>query len=498
MSPPVEIPRTTLPWIASAVAAAVVGVAVGTDPGLTAALLVGAMSLAPFVVHVRFVGYGRALTEPTAAGIILIFYLFVFPLRGLVIALNDYRNVEIARHVITPSDMAVTLLLASLGTTVIVAMFHLIRTGSGEQPPPIRDSHRDLRAVTLAAALMTTAALAGLCAYIVQHGGIAGTQVEQLSHSKSLALSGSHSNALSLWAILASPAVWAATIVAINPRSRLPHRVVFAVAAASIVILQLVLFGSRLDALIAVVGAWIVFYFSGRAVPVSGIVAGIFLLIWLSVPILHQRPGGETAGASMFERYSRIAGYSVLDATLAVRQEPSEVRSKLEQPSRWLNFPGYLVPSALWPDKPNLDTRRMDLYVAQSLGNAQQRQSGLPTTYLTELWLYGGWVVVLAVSLLFGAALGLLHRRLVGSLRIRPPSANVLWYCFVVMVAFSYYKDGDILMTLVGNLREAVYLGLILFITGVWSSTTRRQRSIRGNRRWSLGTSRWSLGTSIL
>jgi hypothetical protein len=120
----------------------------------------------------------------------------------------------------------------------------------------------------------------------------------------------------------------------------------------------------------------------------------------------------------------------------------------------------------LWHGRPNLNARRFGLYVARDLGTANDQATGFPATYIIEAWLIGGWPATLAVSILFGAFLGWARRRLVGSVAIPSPAA-VLIYCFVVTLGWTYYKDGDILSTVVGQTRTAVYLGLLMLVTGV-------------------------------
>lgn len=477
----------TQAWSGADLAAVVVAMAVATclgwlisiHPEFMLALLIGAISLLPFFAHVRWVGVRRAIVEPSAPTIILIFYLFIFPMRGLAIALADYGNIDVARHSVTGVDLAVTLLLASAGTVAIVEGFHLVRTRRGVAKSSLRPSPPRRSAVSVAAGVMCGIALLAIFLFVNQKGGVAATQAEQLSHSKELALSGARSTALSLWAILAIPAVWAGSMVVLDRESPRFRRSIFLGLILVILVIQVTVFGSRLDALLSILGAWVIAYYSGRKISPSAVVVGVLFFIIVSVPILSQRPGGETPGASTVERYSRIAGYSVLDAALAARQEPNEIRTKLQEPSRWVDFPQYMVPSALRPGGASLESRRMDLYVAQSLGNQAQQTSGLPTTYITELWIYGGVLAVIVVSLAAGAALGGVHRRLVSSTNSRSSPSNLLWYCFTVTVAFTYFKDGDILTTAVGSVREATYLGAVLLLCGVWTplATRRRRRS---------------------
>jgi hypothetical protein len=241
------------------------------------------------------------------------------------------------------------------------------------------------------------------------------------------------------------------------------------IVAVVIVLAMVIVFGSRLDALLALAGAWVVLHYNRRTVPVWAVLASAALIVLISVPIVSQRDGGQVTGLSAYEKYSRIASYGVLDASLAVQESPGDLRRKLTDRDRWLALPLYLVPSSLWPGKPSIDTVRMDVLVAQSIGTTNQQDTGFPTSYVTELWLYGGWPAVLLASIGLGALLGALHRTLVGPHSTRAKPAALLWYCVVVLAGFSYYKDGDLLMTAVGSGRTAIYLGGAMLITGAWT-----------------------------
>lgn len=430
-------------------------------------LLVGVATLLPLASHVRWVGLRRAITEPSVVTIIVFFYLSVFPQRGLAITLNDFADVRFALTA-ADADLAWALLLASLGTTALVEAFHFVETRGGTRAfeEPARRSGTRFGVVPLAI-LLGALTLLALVALLLENGGLAGAQSAFLSHSKSDALE-ARSFALSLWSTAAVPAVWCATYAALAARKR-TVRVSFMIVAVVIVLAMVIVFGSRLDALLALAGAWVVLHYNRRTVPVWAVLASAALIVLISVPIVSQRDGGQVTGLSAYEKYSRIASYGVLDASLAVQESPGDLRRKLTDRDRWLALPLYLVPSSLWPGKPSIDTVRMDVLVAQSIGTTNQQDTGFPTSYVTELWLYGGWPAVLLASIGLGALLGALHRTLVGPHSTRAKPAALLWYCVVVLAGFSYYKDGDLLMTAVGSGRTAIYLGGAMLITGAWT-----------------------------
>jgi hypothetical protein len=215
-------------------------------------------------------------------------------------------------------------------------------------------------------------------------------------------------------------------------------------------------------------GAWIVYYYMGGRVRLSLVLLIVPIFVIVSVVVLSARAGGPTAHQSRVERYSRIASYGVLDVSLAVRNNPTDLRRELSRPNRWLDLPGYLVPSFVWHGRPDINKQRLDIFVARAVGTANDQNTGFPPTYLTEGWLLGGWPLVLVLSALGGVGLGWAARKLTGSVTSLTPG-RLLAYCYIVTAAFNYYKDGDLLTSTAGDVRTAIYLSILLAITGVWS-----------------------------
>jgi uncharacterized membrane protein (UPF0136 family) len=301
---------------------------------------------------------------------------------------------------------------------------------------------------------------------LAQYGGISGARAEFIRHTVTLALEGNTSIAGSAWQLFGIPAVWCCAYVVFNKGSSGLVRLAFAASAVLIISGALVIYGSRLDTLLGLIGIWVVYFYSGRRVPGRVILLVVPAMVLLSQPILSERQGlSHTAPISTVESVSRVTSYGVLDFSLAIHNEPRTIREQITAPNRWLDLPAYFVPSGLWHGRPNLAARRLGLYTAQDFGTVNDKATGFPTTYVTEGWLLGGWPGAIILSILFGSALGWVSRRLTRDL---PPSpAAVLTLAFVVTLGWTYYKDGDLLATIVGEGRTAVYLGILMWITGV-------------------------------
>lgn len=432
-------------------------------------VLIALATLLPVVAHVRHVGLRRALTDPTPITFIVAFYVFVFPLRGLLIAASGYTDIQFERNAVTGRELTEVLLLASMGTTVLVESYYLVvgKAGSLLDPSELKSMMTPApKQVVRLAELLACLAMAGLAGVIVRYGGISGAQAALLNHSKGVLTSGSTTD--SAWQLFAGPSVWCASYIAANRATAVVTRAVFGGIALIMVCGMLVIYGSRLDAIVALMGTWIVFHYSGGRVPVSLVLLIVPLFAVLSSVVLSSRATGPTPHLATVERYSRIAGYGVLDVSLDVWQRPTVVRQELSSANRWLDLPGYLVPSVLWHGRPDISARRLDVYVARAIGTVNDQNTGFPSTYLTEDWLLGGWPLVLALSALGGAGLGWTDRKLVRDVTKLSPG-KVLAYCYIVTAAFNYYKDGDILTSFVGDLRTGVYLSVLLLLTGVWS-----------------------------
>ena len=432
-------------------------------------VLLGLLTLLPVASHVRAIGWRRALTEPSAVTFVLFFYLCVFPQRALGIALSSYGSIDFSLGRPTDYELATTLAIASVGTSALVEGFHYARRrGAGLGAVRAKAAEPAREGVVALAALSALVSLGALCVLIIENGGIGGTTAIFFSHSKSAA-GQARTLPAAVWAVFSVPAVWFAALVVYRKSRGRGVAIAFRASAITLLAAQVLIFGSRLNALLAIMGAWIIAHAYGRRIPVAAVVAAVPFLLLLSVSILAQRPGSHFDGLPAYERYSRVAAYGVLDASIAVQERPGNIRARLTEPERWLNLPLYLVPSPVWPGKPRIDNRRMDVFVAQAVGTQYQQDTGFPTTYITEARLYGGWPAALCASLIFGLLLGAAHKRILGSAGKRASPSSLIWYCFIVGLAFTYYKDGDLLVTAVGQLRGAVYLGAAMLVTGVWA-----------------------------
>lgn len=456
--------KLLLPYVAGCAAAAAIGLA----SNHLAPVLVGLAALLPVLAHVRHVGPRRAVTEPSPILFIVAFYFFVFPLRGLVIATSGYTDVIFGHRAVTGAELAKVLLLASMGTTALVEGYYFTK----EKNAGAASSDRRWIApaapeqVVRLALILVALAGAGLGAVLLKYGGIAGAQAALLSHTAG-PLTSDTSLTDSAWQLFAQPAVWCAAYVAASRSTDVRTRAVFGTVVLVLVIAMLLVYGSRLGALLGLTGAWIVFHYSGGRVPIRAVLAGGILFGVVSVIVVGSRSSTPAPGISRVEHYSRIAGYGMLDVSLAIVQDPTTLHEEITRANRWLDFPGYLVPSFLWPGRPNLNAQRLDIFVARAIGGPNDKNTGFPPSYLMEDWLLGGWWLVLVLSPLGGLGLGWVDRKLVGDGAKLTPG-KLLAYTFVATQAFNYYKDGDLLTSAIGDVRLGVYLSLLLWITGVW------------------------------
>lgn len=452
--------------------AAVAGVFIGTVADLAFIAAIGLASLAPLFSHVRWVGWRHAITQPTPATMIVLFYLATFPQRALVVVLDGYDNVLFTPFPVTFQETLLTLMLGAAATTALVEAFHFAsRRSVPRDSRETSDPRMDGRVVALALMLQSVSLLA-LFVLVRENGGIAGTISVFSSHDKE-SFAAARSLALSFWASFSLPSLWAAGAVVVRRTVTNPTKGGVLVLAGVIIAAQIVLFGSRLQVLLGLVGIWAIWFYAGRRIAPAVVVGALIALVAVSIPILNSRSGGQDLRVPAHARYSTLVGYSIFDISLAIRQRPGTVRRELEDPERWSTLPVFLVP--FWPNRPDLTPLRGDAIAAREFGAPNQQNSGFPSTFITEAWLLAGWPGALIWAAIVGAALGALHRRLVG--RGPPSPASLLWYAYVVTAGFNYYKDGDTFGSIIGDWRIAMYLGVSMIVCGVWDPLRFTKRS---------------------
>lgn len=448
--------RQALLWLVAGAGAVCTGIVVAR----VSAALVAVVALLPIASHIRWVGWRGAFREPSAISVILLFYIFIFPLRGLALYLQGGTAVSFLGQTVRDIDLALVLSLAGVGTLLFTESFHAaVAKAPVRRPAAPYSTSWGLHVV---ACSVGVASLVALFLVVKTHGGIAGAQAVFYSHGKEAART-----ALSLgnsaWQTLSIPAGWFAAFVVLDRRAHPAVRALLFAILALILCSQVIIFGSRLDVLVILTGAWVFHHVLRGPLPKWVLAASVIAAIMGSIPLLSSRSGSEVSasrsfGVSTVEQLSRLTSYGVLEAAMAVRAQPEEIRAALSVPERWLAAPLYMIPAPVWPGKPRLDETRVDVLVAQNLGRYGQRNSGYPTTFMTEAWLLGGLGGLALVAIGFGWMAGALHRRTLAW----HSQYGVMLNCFVIATAFTYYKDGDLLLTFTSSVRAGIYLVALL------------------------------------
>jgi hypothetical protein len=452
------------------VAALVLGLAAAIA-GSDVVIVVGLITLAPVFAHVRHVGWRAAVTEPSAMTFVVAFYVLFFPVRGLVLYDAKLTDLQYATLPVTMRALGSLLIWASICVTALVEAYYLIRRWHPTRIPVRLVPAERHQAMEHLAMLLGSVSLLSLAVIIEQHGGLGGARAALVNHAVVQASPGNGSGvAGSAWALCSIPAVWACVYLLCNVGSSASIRWCAAATSVAILAAQLYVYGSRLDVTQAIMGAWIVFYYSGRRLPASYVLLVVPLAVVASQLVVSTRVNVATAKAaaatSPVERYSRLAGYGVLDISLDLHAKPGAVRAAIRQPGRWVDLPLYFVPSALWHDRPAFSQHSLALYVARTVGTVNDQNTGFPTTYLTEAWLLFGWGGAVVWSLVFGAFGGWISRLLID--RGRPPGpAAQMGYCLAAIGIWNYFKDGDIVGAIVGQGHQILYFVIFLWATNV-------------------------------
>ena len=184
-----------------------------------------------------------SVSQGASITVIVWFYLFIFPLRGLVIALSGYTGVLNVRGTVTESELISILLLASAATTVLVESYYLANPYPSRRPPIATEPAARYTAVVKLAGLLTALSLVGLAGVLAQSGGISGARSQYFQHTVTQALEGNTSLADSAWQLFAVPAVWCCAYVVFNKGATGLVRFVFAASSIIIIVAALLIYG---------------------------------------------------------------------------------------------------------------------------------------------------------------------------------------------------------------------------------------------------------------
>lgn len=452
-----------------AVVVAVLGGAFAASSlGLMAA--VAAVALAPPAAHVWRVGWRRAITEPTPAAIIVLFYLAVFPQRALTIALGGYEDVLFVPLPTDGQELAAVLLLASVVTTAIVLGFHTIAKDT--RPGLTLTKPRPVAALGFALQGLALAALLGVLA---ENGGPSGVIASFASHDTELATA-ARSTAYSLWITFAAPAIWGTALVMATPGVKRDARLLILLGGACICFAQIILFGSRLQMTLGLIGAWAVWYYAGRRVSPRAVAIAGLALVLVSIPVLANRGDGLTQRERLqptHVRVSEIVGYGILDVSLAVQQRPERIERAWRCEECWTSLPWALIP---FGPEPNTRDQLHTIAIVRAFGAPNQQNSGFPASTVTEAWIAGGWVLAPFWGLGLGLLAGWFHTRLVG--RSVVTAAGLMFYALVVANSFTIFKDGNLNGAVVLVWRTTLYLAVPMLLTGVWRPSLGRARRV--------------------
>jgi hypothetical protein len=321
--------------------------------------------------------------------------------------------------------------------------------------------------VELLALLLIGLAAVGLALLTLHNGGLAGVYAKYASHDKLAYLDTRDSLANALWNTFSVWGVWVAILVCADRGASAWSRLGFGTAALGLGLIQVMVFASRLYPVLMLLGGWICWHQLGRRIPLVAL--GVVAVVGIvgSVGLIQSRTHGLSGHGTTGTDLVRVAGYSVLDTTIAIRQRPADLRELVRQPDQWIQGPLYLLPHALRPGVAPLDSRRFDVYTASALGTGIQRlTTGLPAGFAAELWLLGGWGLVIVVVGALGLVCGLAQRGL-RRLSSGRPAAGALIGSAAITALFTFFKDGDLLVSMVNGVKTTAYLAILVALVGL-------------------------------
>lgn len=333
-------------------------------------------------------------------------------------------------------------------------------------PPPVSvptvPTALSLRRMSLFAQGLVAGSLGGTVLTVVQAGGI-GSAVEILTaHNKALTDSLGDSTGRSAWALFAFPACVALSGLLFVDGVPKRARRLYATEFGGILLLGLVLYGSRLLLTLALVGLAATYCCLNRRPIRWWMVASIGLLIMLiSIPLLSERTG--TSSATSGEDVTDIVGYGIFDVSIASVVVEDELGEKMRDPYRLALAAGSVVP-LVGVQAEDLNPVRLDSLVAQHIDGGDLRRgtiTGFPPSLPTALLVTFGLAGALAVGFVFGRLASAADRWLLRVHDRRRSAITGFWYALTVTMLFNAFKDGDVLINMAGFAKNAIVLAAL-------------------------------------
>lgn len=380
-------------------------------------------------------------------------YAAFFPVRTLGLAVTGWTTAY--PFPLGPDELQAGVFVAAPAVSAFLAAY-VAAWNRGERFPGIR-MNVDSRRLSAAAIGVTAAALIGLAMVVGVSGSVEAAFAKYSPHSKAITLSGLEALGLALWLLAAGPGTWLAAARmrqmgmsrAREPRGWLQRSYLL---GASVVILaaSILVFASRRDMSAILIGVTVVQLHGRRPHLRSFVLAGISVVA-LSVAVVAFRVG-DTPQRTVMTVVTENLGHSILESLSATIRNPAPLAAEVRSPSRWIALAGAWIPGH------DRSHPRLDEVIAQELAGSVWRDSGIPGSALAEWYALGGMAPLLGAGIFLGALAGLAEQAV--RPRLRDDLAAAVLYSSFLVLAFSYFKDGDALLTAAGMARQPVLLAL--------------------------------------
>lgn len=439
---------------------------------MPAALTASCVPLLYYAWHQR--RCGASLLNMEVGLLVVLAYLFFFPVAGFGLWLTDYRGMLFPSVVPVP-EITVPLVLFGMAGAMSAFVWGYGRAccfGAPRQWPRLEATPSTAQRWSAITYMLLLGTYGGLALLVYANESLQEVTEKFARHSKDLSLSVTEQLGLALWSMSAPTAAWFGAAVERGNRTacRKPSRVLLMVLGLGLVAAAFFLFGSRKQLVAMVLGAAIVRHVSVARIRPRIVLLGLVVSVMLSVIVVTWRTGVSVT-QPLWEVVSGNLGHGVLDTASAIVAEPEILRNALATPERLSTPFVALIPRLVWPTKPLMNDTRLDVVVALGYGKRQWYDSGFPSSIAGEAYAIGGWAAVVFACFALGVVCGLCHTWISSS----PSTPAAVAYAAFCISCLWYFKDGDVVMSFTGATKTWLYVAVALALAGV---RIRRHRAV--------------------